>query len=335
MTDKLVQDILAFIDTAKPDDDAFETLACALFARQYAQNPPYRQLCDSLEAPPERVGGWRDIPLVPASAFKQFTLSCAPPEAIVAEWHSSGTTSEQRSRHLLDQSALRVYEASLRRGWELALPQCPHALIALMPSPEQAPHSSLSHMARAVGATHFFHGDNTRLAYVLRALVRPTLVFGTALAFASLLEQRGDIWRLPIGSVLVETGGFKGRRGAVSREELYQQLSARLGVPTENIHSEYGMSEMSSQFYGHGLSDIKHPPPWVRTRVLDPATCFDAPAGEAGLLCHYDLANLNSVLAVQTEDWGRITPDGFTLEGRAPGAELRGCSLTAEDAASC
>ena len=131
--------------------------------------------------------------------------------------------------------------------------------------------------------------------------------------------------------MIVETGGFKGRTRQVPREELYALFTARLGVPVEHCYSEYGMSEMASQFYGRGLDPTKRGPHWVRTRAMDPLTGEDAAPGSPGLLRHYDLANFNSVLALQTQDQGTLTPDGFVLHGRAPDAEVRGCSLTVEE----
>ena len=91
------------------------------------------------------------------------------------------------------------------------------------------------------------------------------------------------------------------------------------------------MCEMASQFYGFGLEPVKRGPHWVRTRAIDPETGDDARPGQAGLLRHCDLANFNSVLALQTQDMGTLTEDGFLLHGRAPDADLRGCSLTVEE----
>jgi hypothetical protein len=112
---------------------------------------------------------------------------------------------------------------------------------------------------------------------------------------------------------------------------LYALFGARLGVPADRCASEYGMSEMASQFYGHGLHPVKRGPHWVRTRAIDPETGEDAAPGAPGLLRHYDLANWNSALALQTQDRGTLTGDGFILHGRAPEAEVRGCSLTVEE----
>ena len=157
-------------------------------------------------------------------------------------------------------------------------------------------------------------------------------------------------FQLPEGCVILETGGFKGRSREVERSELYSLFAERLGVPPTHCLAEYGMSEMASQFYDTTLLDHSRGvaresrkaslPQLLRTRVLDPVTNEDAAPGQPGVLVHYDVANLNSVLAIQTEDWGYAmgdgdgSVDGFVLLGRAPGAALRGCSLTAEEFAA-
>ena len=168
------------------------------------------------------------------------------------------------------------------------------------------------------------------------------ILFGTAFAWVHFFDAMPQQFALPPGSRVIETGGFKGRSREVSKEELYALFTTRLGLPSTHCLSEYGMSELASQFYDSTLRDgslclhraaRKIGPPWLKTRILDPITGEDSAPGEPGILVPYDLANLNSVLALQTEDWGQAAPDGegFVLLGRAPGAVLRGCSLTAEE----
>ena len=201
-----------------------------------------------------------------------------------------------------------------------------------MPEPQSAPNSSLSHMLGTLGAEQFFWENDAPLSAALLELTEPAALFGTAFAFVQLFDGTSQNWRLPAGSVVIETGGFKGRTREVPRDELYGLFGSRLGVPLTNCYSEYGMSEMATQFYGQGLDPEKRGPHWVRTRTIDPETGDDAPAGAPGLLRHYDLANFNSVLALQTQDLGTLTPDGgFVLHGRAAEAEVRGCSLTVEE----
>ena len=331
--DLLAQQLRAFLEAppAEADEGGFNALALALFSRQYALNAPFRRLCDSDGRTPEAVTRWRDIPAVPAQAFKVFDLSCVPLMETVAVFHSSGTTGAQASRHFMDADALALYGASLRAGFQQAVPSAPSRFWAIMPNPEAAPHSSLSHMLGALGATRFYWDNDAALATALAERAEPLVLFGTAFAFVQLFDSTDRVWRLPAGSVVVETGGFKGRTREVPREELYALFQTRLGVPESHCFSEYGMSEMASQFYGRGLDPNKCGPHWVRTRAIDPETGEDAPPGMPGLLRHYDLANFNSVFALQTQDWGTLTPGGFILHGRAAEAEVRGCSLTVEE----
>lgn len=331
--DSLAQKITDFIQNPPAEDleAAFDVLALALFARQYKCCAPYRRLCDGQGQSPSSVRRWQDIPAVPAQAFKVYDLSCTPMFQTGAIFHSSGTTGAQASRHFFDADALALYETSLRAGFGASFPKRPARLWALMPTPQAAPNSSLSHMLGALDAKHYFWDNDAALATALSELTEPIVLFGTAFAFVQLFDATAQNWRLPEGSLVIETGGFKGRTREVPREELYALFGTRLGVPTANCHSEYGMSEMASQFYGHGLDPIKCGPHWVRTRAIDPETGEDAPPGMPGLLRHYDLANFNSVQALQTQDAGTLTPDGFLLHGRAPDAEVRGCSLTVEE----
>ncbi len=327
----LANEIVRFIETGMGDAAEFERLARALFSRQYALCAPYRRLCLGQGATPETVTRWQDIPAVPAAAFKVFDLSCVPTGETAAVFHSSGTTGAQTSRHYFDDDALTLYEISLRAGFEAALPERPATLWALMPEPPASPHSSLSHMLGALGAARFFWDNDAALAAALAERDAPVTLFGTAFAWVQLFDGSGQNWRLPAGSVVVETGGFKGRTREVPREELYQLFQSRLGVSLDRCFSEYGMSEMASQFYGQGLDPEKRGPHWVRTRAIDTETGEDAPTGTPGLLRHYDLANFNSVMVLQTQDLGTLTPGGFALLGRAPDAEVRGCSLTVEE----
>jgi acyl-CoA synthetase (AMP-forming)/AMP-acid ligase II len=180
--------------------------------------------------------------------------------------------------------------------------------------------------------------DPAELIADLEALQEPAAVVGTAFAFVHLLDalaERGDRVALPEGSRILETGGFKGRSRSVERDALHAAIAERLGVPRSRIVNQYGMCELGSQFYESTLRDgaptpTKRVPPWVRTRVVDPETLAEVPAGAEGLLIHYDLANTGSVLAIQTSDRGRSVAGGFEVLGRLPGAERRGCSIAAD-----
>jgi hypothetical protein len=156
-------------------------------------------------------------------------------------------------------------------------------------------------------------------------------IAGTAFAFVALLDalrERGiSSLPLPPESRIMETGGFKGRTRIVEREALYDELSRVFALSQDGIASEYGMTELASQYYG---STVKHAPAWLRPRVVGPNGAT-LPGGVVGALVHVDLANRSSCVAIQTEDLGVATGEGgIVLIGRERGAELRGCSLDAE-----
>jgi len=201
------------------------------------------------------------------------------------------------------------------------------------------------------GSAGFLDRGGLRVAELLEALEaaraegEPVMLLGTALGFAALVEEleaRRASVELPAGSRLMDTGGFKGRSREASRAELLDRYGRRLGIPPSHVVGEYGMTELSSQFYESSLAAyrktgrtpekrIYEAPPWVRTRVLDPDTLEPLPPGRAGLLAHFDLANAWTVAAIVTEDLGEIVPGGFRFLGRARGAALRGCSLATEE----
>ena len=303
-------------------------------------------------------------------------LASRDPARAEAVFRTSGTTrgEGERGRHFV--RALDLYRGSLLPNFRAHL--FPEGgglpVLALLPHPKIASDSSLSFMVGEVtealsgGRGEFFVDPRTgvRTAAFDQALKaaegagEPVLLAGTALAFSHWLdtvEREGWRYRLPAGSRIMETGGYKGREKALPREELYAGLEGSFGVPPERMVNEYGMTELLSQFYepvmtvgseatrllddasgslgmegGIGLAERHHRgPPWVRTRALHPLTLDPVPEGEVGILAHLDLANLGSVSAVLTEDLGRLVPGGFRLQGRSPGAEPRGCSLAMED----
>ena len=356
-------------------DDVFERWALRVFAYQFETNPVYAAYVGKRSVTPSQLAHWSEIPWVPASAFKAVPLVSGDSPRVQRVFRTSGTTAAGRrgAHHVLD---LDLYKHSLVPNMRRHLysggpgglggpggPDRPDGegpmlpILALAPAPAQAPESSLSFMLGVAlevlsgGEGGFFVTldgviDTVGLsAALVEATARetPVLLAGTAFAFVHWLdwlkEQVGG-FNLPPGSLIMETGGFKGRSRVLERPEFYAALSEAHGVPCEAIVNEYGMTELLSQFYdgpveatsGMALEARRHvPPPWVRTRVLDPSTLSPLPTGEPGLLCHYDLANAGSVMAVLTEDLGIAVDDGFRVLGRAQGAEARGCSLAMDD----
>ncbi|HEX2486675.1 MAG TPA: AMP-binding protein [Myxococcota bacterium] len=336
------------------DEARFDALARDLFAFQVAHCPPYARFCEARGRTPERVASWREIPAVPTGAFKELALRSFPPERTCKVFRTSGTTDERRGALHLD--TVTVYEASLGPTFErFVLPDLApgeRALFAVLAAaPGEAPDSSLSHMFGALlarrgaeGSRFFVRGGRLDVDALLKALgaaaqrPEPIALCGTAFAFVHLLEALeagGRALRLPETARLMETGGFKGRARERSRDELYAELEARLGVPPARVVNQYGMTELGSQFYDSVLREPDAPrrklgPPWARARVVDPESGEECAPGEVGLLAVVDLANTGSVLALQTADVARSLGDGFELVGRAPGAEARGCSIAAD-----
>jgi hypothetical protein len=214
-------------------------------------------------------------------------------------------------------------------------------------TPEDAPHSSLVHMFTTV-RRHFGTPDSAftgrlqpdgswgvdiepTLAAVREAVGEnvPIGLLGTAFSFVHVLDSMqaaGKRFLLPKGSLVLETGGYKGRSREVPKAQLRELLWKFLGAPRSAVLSEYGMSELSSQAY-EDAAGVFHFPPWARARVISPETGAETGEGETGLLRVFDLANIGSVLAVQTEDLAARRGGGFELLGRAAPAEPRGCSL--------
>ncbi len=237
----------------------------------------------------------------------------------------------------MNASILPSYERHVLRGFPKA-----EAFYFLMPPPSEAPDSSLSYMmglvhrrvARGKGRFMFRKGRPQwkRLYERLKKEKGAVVLHATAFALAAFLEalkQDGASLDLPRGSRLMETGGFKGIVRSLSKAELYRRIEHRLGVPPNRCVSEYGMTELSSQYYGAGGGPFRGPA-WLRAIVVDPDTEEEMPAGRAGALKHVDLANLGSAAAVLTEDSGRAVPGGFELLGRVKHSDPRGCSLPYE-----
>jgi hypothetical protein len=336
------------------DEARFEGLALELFAFQFAHCAAYRRYCEARGRTPHEVARAAEIPPVPTGAFKELTLVSFAPERMLHHFRTSGTSA--RGRGVLHLDTLALYEASLlpafRRHVLPGLRPGERARIAVLASsPEEAPDSSLSHMfgvvLRDLGDTEsrFFLRDGA-LAHdaLLEALDAacasgtPVALCGTAFAFVHLLDAlaaRRRALLLPPGSRAMETGGFKGRARERSREALYAEIGAGLGIPASRIVNQYGMTELASQFYDSVLLDPQAPrrklaPPWTRVRIVDPLRGELLPAGRSGAIVVQDLANTGSILAVQTADLGVAVGDGFEVLGREPGAEERGCSIAVD-----
>lgn len=313
-------------DFVREGKGQFEELAMAVYQDQRLRCPAYAAFCASQPSPRH----WSEIPAVPLSAFRQTAIRTFPPEEIVRTFRTSGTTGEGFGEHHF--RTLELYRAAVEGGWdEAGLPR--QGLLSLVPSPDETPHSSLSCMAGwLVPRDQFYPGDWDRLERELAGRSDPVMLFGTALAFLDWFEHLGGrSVALPAGSLALETGGYKGTRRDIPKLDLYALFTARLGLPADAVWNEYGMTELSSQFYSSGLGRPHQGAPWVRALVIDPETGREVAEGQTGLLRIFDLANVGSCLAVQTRDLAVRRAQGFELIGRDPAALPRGCSRAADE----
>jgi acyl-CoA synthetase (AMP-forming)/AMP-acid ligase II len=351
--DSIYDEVLDFIQC--PVEGRFEPIALRVFAYQFERNPAYRRYCEAMNKTPGTIGSWLEIPTVPTAAFKELDLACDRPEKV---FFTSGTSQgpTQRGRHSVPR--LDIYRASVLPNYTAhLLPDLAELrMLILAGSPVLWPHSSLTQMMEVIrqeyggpDSVYFMTEAGLDLEGLSRSLRevceqnRPVMLAGVTLAFHQFLDhcrERRMAFRLPPGSRIMDTGGFKGRKIELSKTELYRHYEEALGIPQTHIVNEYGMTEMSSQFYDNVLADHinglsrprhKRVPPWVRMRVMDPETLEERPPGSTGMLRHYDLANCGSVMALQTEDIGHTIGDGFEITGRATGSEARGCSLLVEE----
>lgn len=344
-------------------DDLFNDLASALFTHQYASCAPYRRYCDGRGVTPDSLAGWEHIPAVPTEVFKSTDLFAFPPDEATTAFLTSGTRFGSRGRHLLRTDA--TYLASLAPWFDRFLlcglpggvkPQ----VLVLAPCSAIDPDSSLSHMLQwahdargGPGSAFFWKYGAPNLEGFAGALTTaassdvPVLLLATSRALEALLETTSVTWSLPPGSVVMETGGPKASGMAFDRAAFHEELSVRLGLPVAAVVSEFGMTELGSQGYSPSLLRAVDPaaalrwptpdpdlhvfPPWCRVRAVSPDDLSILPEGERGLLCYWDLSNIDSVLCVLTADEGVALEAGVRMLGRSTAATPRGCSLAVEE----
>ncbi len=300
-----------------------------IFSFQWQNNPVYRQYCDSRKVTPTSVNEFSDIPFLPISFFKSHSIVSFEGKAEQV-FTSSGTTGMFSSRHLVKD--LSLYQSSFLQGFELAYGKPEdYAFLCLLPAYLERQGSSLIYMAEKLIAlsqdadSGFFLKAQGKLISILQkreAAGKKTILLGVTFA---LLEFAAEFPMQLQHTIIMETGGMKGRRQELTRQEVHQQLTTAFGV--KEIHSEYGMTELLSQAYskGNGLFEC---PPWMRVFVRGEDDPFDIKPQGAGLLCVIDLANLHSCCFIETADVGKIYADGiFEVLGRMDNSDIRGCSL--------
>lgn len=336
-------------DGTTPSEADFDDLALRIFAYQLEYNKPYARYCASLGVSLQAMpASWHEIPPVPTGAYKEATLTTFDPARAALAFETSGTTQGVGGRHYMETREL--YDAALLAGFDRFMLADGTRLryLNLVPNPADRPQSSLGYMMAVVSAKRgdadtgwYVRGDDLFFdafvadVRVAREDARPVCIAATAFALVHVLDEmraRNCYLTLPTGSRVMETGGFKGRSRIVERSELYKEIAERFGMPEDDIIAEYGMTELTSQYYDDTTQGVrrKASPPWLRPRVVGP-NGKTLPNGVVGALVHVDLANRSSCIAVETEDLGVQFDDGLVLIGREAGAALRGCSLDAED----
>ncbi|MCY0879558.1 MAG: hypothetical protein OWU84_11535 [Firmicutes bacterium] len=348
--------LLQALDQEVMDDETFNRLALTLFEYQFERNAPFQAFCRRRHRTPATVSAWHEIPPVPVQAFKHPGFWCEPPERCATFFQTSGTTDPARhGRHY--HPNLTVWERSMSRQfrrWVL-----PHRdrirMVVMNPTDAEWPHSSLAHYM-TVALDHFGDAASASVwregtlewealeAHLVRAAQdgAALCLMGATFAYVHAFDRwasRGRRFCLPEGSIILDTGGTKGRSRDISRREFEDALVAHFGLTPSSWINMFGMTELSSQFYS--VPDSRSPdydaplayvsPPWVRTLVLDPVSLTPLSPGQQGVLAHYDLANRNAAVGILTEDWGVKTEAGFQFLGRRRGAELRGCSLAIDE----
>ncbi|THD69752.1 acyl transferase [Robertkochia marina] len=307
----------------------FEEACLQVFQQQYRENRVYRKFCDLLTRTPEEVSSVASIPFMPIEFFKQHRILCEGRE-VVQTFTSSGTTGSQTSKHHVPD--LSIYEHSFRRGFEQFYgPVKDFVVLALLPSYLERTGSSLIYMVDDMiresdhPESGFFLKEIDELAVLLKRLdqeKKKVLLIGVSFALLDLVERH----RFQLKhTVVMETGGMKGRRKELIRAELHSILKEGFGVG--QIHSEYGMTELLSQAYSRG-DGIFNTPPWMRVLIRDMEDPFSyLEDNRTGGINVIDLANIHTCSFIATQDLGRRHAGGFEVLGRFDNSDIRGCNL--------
>lgn len=308
----------------------FAGMALEVFAHQFGKNIPYRKYCEALGRTPENVTSWRDIPAVPTDVFKLpgIALRCFPAEETTGHFLTSGTTREVKGKH--EFRSLDLYEVSVLGAWREANLPALQMPFFFSQRAADSPHSSLVRMFEILdqGGTWLidsaggFRMENFHPE-------EPAALLGTSIALLKACDEMRPV-RLPEGSWIFETGGSKSLKKSFAPAEVRARLSAHFGIPESRILNEYGMTELFSQSYKWGDEETHKAPPWVAIRVIDVHTGQPAAEGNPGYLEIIDLANLDTISAIRTQDIAIAKGErDFILLGRDPEAVARGCSRVA------
>ncbi|CAM1338912.1 LuxE/PaaK family acyltransferase [Tenacibaculum aestuarii] len=308
----------------------FTNTALQVFKHQFANNKVYRSFCDLIYVHPSDVHTVEQIPFLPIQFFKTREVLSSTDE-IQETFTSSGTTGSTTSKHLV--TDLSWYETSYLKGFEHFYGNIEdYVVLALLPNYLERKGSSLIYMVDDLikrsqhPESGFYLNNLDELAQKLKFLDtqgKKVLLIGVSFALLDLIEQ----YEFNLSNtIIMETGGMKGRRKELIRNELHTILSNGFGV--KNIHSEYGMTELLSQGYSKG-NGVFNCPPWMQILTRDTEDALTIlPKGKSGGINVIDLANYNSCSFIATQDLGKVYQDNsFEIIGRFDNSDIRGCNL--------
>jgi phenylacetate-coenzyme A ligase PaaK-like adenylate-forming protein len=308
----------------------FDKMALKVFRFQYENNLVYREFCDFLKTDIQKVKSIQQIPFLPIQFFKSHSV-VSNTNLIQATFTSSGTSGMITSKHLV--TDVSVYEESYRKGFSQFYGNIEdYVILALLPSYLEREGSSLIHMvddliqqSNQPESGFYLHNYDELIAKLIQLdqAGQNVILIGVTYALLDLIEKHS--FELE-HTIIMETGGMKGKRKEMIREELHQQLCHGFGV--KSIHSEYGMTELLSQAYslGEGIFEC---PSWMQIVVRDTEDAMSyVREGKTGGINVIDLANINSCSFIATQDLGKKYPNGsFEVLGRFDHSDIRGCNL--------
>jgi len=312
------------------NNEEFNDLALKVFRFQFENNKVYRSFCDLTYKHPSDVKCIEDIPFLPIQFFKTHKVLSSQ-KSVQTVFTSSGTTGSQTSKHFV--TDLNIYKNSFTKGFQYFYGNIEdYTILALLPSYLEREGSSLIFMVEHLikiskfKESGFYLNNLTDLKQTMEALElkgRKTLLIGVSFALLDLVE----FFKFNLkNTIVIETGGMKGRRKELIRDELHNLLQKGFGV--KNIHSEYGMTELLSQAYskGHGVFEC---PKWMRVLARDTNDALNIlPPEKTGGINIIDLANINSCSFIATQDLGKVHMEGnFEIMGRFDNSDIRGCNL--------
>ena len=311
-----------------PED--FKQVAFSVFRHQFENNKVYRSFCDLLYIHPSDVHTLEDIPFLPIEFFKSKKIISSL-EEVQEVFTSSGTTGSVTSKHYV--TDIEFYKESYLKGFAHFYGNIEdYAVLALLPNYLERKGSSLVYMVadliqRSKNKKSGFYLNN--IEELARKLIKidqkgqKTLLIGVSFALMDLIEKCQFELK---NTIIMETGGMKGRRKELVRNELHALLQQGFGV--KNIHSEYGMTELLSQGYSNG-NGVFETPPWMKVITRDPEDALSIQKnGKTGGINIIDLANYNSCAFIATQDLGKVHQNGtFEIIGRFDNSDIRGCNL--------